>query len=96
MNSLIHIKEKAIEFRKQGFTLPEICDRLKKSRGTIYYWIKNVKIKKTNIFIKKCRENISKAAIKAGQASRLRSIKIKKEIKQETLKNAYKKFKNIF
>ena len=39
---LAHLKAKAVEMYGKGATLPEICDRLNKGKGTIHYWLKDV------------------------------------------------------
>jgi AcrR family transcriptional regulator len=48
MRSLAHLKEKAIELRTlHNMSLDDICARLKVSRTTVYYWIKDIPITRT-------------------------------------------------
>lgn len=44
-----HIRKKAIELRtQQNMTLDDICDHLKLPKTTVYYWIKDIPIPRTN------------------------------------------------
>lgn len=45
MNKLNHIKEKAIQLRKEGNSLDKISKMLNTKRTTVYYWIKDIKAK---------------------------------------------------
>lgn len=42
MKSLDHIREKAIELRYEGYSLPDICNMLHRSKGTVHYWLKDI------------------------------------------------------
>jgi hypothetical protein len=45
MNNLVHLKEKAIKLRQQGYSLPEICSMLNRGKSTVHYWIKDIPLK---------------------------------------------------
>lgn len=94
MHSLKHIREKAVYFREQGYTLPEICDRLKKGKSSVHYWIKNVEILKKNVFIKKCREHTALAQIKASEATRKKYKVIRDSYHKEAVDDSPEMFKN--
>ena len=48
MSKYEHIREKAIQLRKeQQLTLDEIVERLQMKRTTVYYWIKDIPIPRT-------------------------------------------------
>jgi hypothetical protein len=70
LNSLNHLKEKAILFRKNGMSLTDIQKRLSRNKTTIYYWIKDVEIEKNNVFLKTKRLKNKKSLIAAGRANR--------------------------
>jgi predicted DNA-binding transcriptional regulator AlpA len=44
MKKYDHLKQKAVEWRQKGITLPEICERLSLPKTTVYYWIKDVEL----------------------------------------------------
>ncbi|MDX1993540.1 MAG: hypothetical protein SF029_14225 [bacterium] len=44
-----HVREKAIQLRTEHkMTLDEICERLSLPKGTVYYWIKDIPIPRTD------------------------------------------------
>lgn len=47
MKKYAHLREKAIELRRDGATLTEICERLALGKSTVYYWIKDIPIPRT-------------------------------------------------
>jgi hypothetical protein len=94
MNSFRHLRAKDVWLRKNGYTLPEICDRLKKGKTTVYYWIKNVPIIKQSIFISKCKKNIRLSCIRAGQAIRKKFKALRDSARDEALSDLREKFKN--
>ena len=40
-----HLREKAREWRKDGVSINEICNRMSLSKGTVHYWIKDIPLK---------------------------------------------------
>ena len=42
-----HLREKALEWRKDGMAIGEICERLSLGKSTVYYWIKDIPIERT-------------------------------------------------
>lgn len=44
MKNYQHLHEKAILLRQKGKSLGEICQQLSLSKGTVYYWIKHLKL----------------------------------------------------
>jgi len=62
MNKYVHLKNKAIEFRNKGMALDDIVNHLAMSRTTVYYWIKDISISRT--------EKQQKQVIKAARAQR--------------------------
>lgn len=85
MNNLQHLRIKAIEFRKKGYSLNEICKRLNKRKSTVYYWIKNVEIERKNAFLKKCQINMRKSAIEASKYNRIKYKKIHEEYRLKAI-----------
>jgi len=47
MNKYCHLKARAIEWRKNGMALGEICEHLVLPKTTVYYWIKHIPIPRT-------------------------------------------------
>lgn len=46
MKKYEHLRAKALDFRKRGLSLEEICDRLNLSKTTVYYWIKGIPLQR--------------------------------------------------
>lgn len=49
MKSLNHIREKAIKLRYDGYSLPDICNMLGRSKGTVHYWVKDIPLQRNKI-----------------------------------------------
>ena len=94
MNKNLHLREKAVELRKKGYSLPAICDRLKKSKTTVYYWIKDIEIEKINIRIKSCRKNTKEHALRGGLANQRKYKKIHDEHKKIAAQEWEEKYKD--
>ena len=61
MKKYDHLRKKAVELRiKKKMTLGDIANRLALNKSTVYYWVKNLKIPKTEL-----QNNAIKAMIKA-------------------------------
>ena len=80
MNRYKHVRDKAVELRRKGYSLTAIQERLQLNKTTIYYWIKDIKTQLLVRSTKKCH-------IAAGEASRKKFEKKRKE--------AYDEFKNM-
>lgn len=76
-----HLKEKAKELRLQGLSVGEICNRLKLSKGTVWYWIKNIPLQR-----KKLKPN----HLAASNANKEKHKKLRKEA-YESGKSSFKK-----
>ena len=72
MKNTEYIREKAVKLRENGYSLPDICERLNRPKTTVYYWIKDVEIKKMNMFLRRKKQNVSLACQRAGRSSRKR------------------------
>ena len=57
-----HLRRKARKFRRNGDSLGIICDRLKMSKTTVWYWVKDIPTKVTQK--KSCKPHIGGTAIK--------------------------------
>jgi len=86
MNRLKHIKEKAIELRKRGTSLNDLCNMLGMKKTTVYYWIKDVVVEDMNAFIKNNKEKIKKSALAASYANRAKYNKIHETYKCKAVK----------
>ena len=42
MKKYDHLRKRAREWRQEGLSLTEICERLSLSKGTVHYWIKDL------------------------------------------------------
>jgi hypothetical protein len=86
MRKYEHLKEKALQFRKSGLTLEEIQKRLLLPKTTIYYWIKNIPIERTEKQSKALK--LAVVAMKEKYATiRNNAYKIASENAEEKLKN---------
>jgi hypothetical protein len=94
MNKYKHLKEKAFKLRENGYSLPDICKRLNKGKSTVYYWIKNVTVKKTNVFLTRTALKIKKNCTKLGKALRIKYEKVHKEYKNIAIELWENRFKN--
>jgi len=94
MKKYSHLREKAVELRENGYSLPDICERLKKSKTTVYYWIKDVEIKKKNLFLKRCQEKSKKNAIAAAYHNKTKFEKIHKEYATQAKEEWEEKYKD--
>ncbi|MHB8895066.1 MAG: helix-turn-helix domain-containing protein [Candidatus Geothermincolia bacterium] len=65
-----YIREKAVRLRQDGHTITEICEMLKTSKSTVWYWIKDVEMLRPNAFIEKTKRSNCRAARKAAEAHR--------------------------
>ena len=101
MNKFKHLREKAVSLRENGYSLPDICRMVNKSKTTVYYWIKDVEMKRVNVFLKRNKEKIKLSTLKAGLAQRRKFKKIHNEHKEQAIKlwenylvndNDFKKF----
>ncbi len=81
MNSLKHLRDKAVYLRKKGYSLTDIMKMLGKQKTTVYYWIKDVEIEKKNVFLKTKKMKNKNSCIAAGKATRRKFRKIHKEYK---------------
>ncbi len=81
MKKLEHVRDKAVHFRKNGFSLPDICERLNQPKTTVYYWIKNVVMEKPNAFLERTKSKSKKAA----QAVRKKFRKIHREARKQAV-----------
>lgn len=73
MKKYEHLKNKAIEFRKKGYTIDEICLRLNKSKSTVYGWIKDIPIRFSGQSRNQGRTDAQiKAQKKASEANKLK------------------------
>ncbi len=79
MKKLIHLREKAVNLRKNGYTLNDIVERLNRSKTTIYYWIKDVPIEKQNVFIKRRKDHCKKSWKNAALATKKKYKALHKE-----------------
>ncbi len=70
MKKYDHIKQKAQKLREQGKSINDICKQLNKSKGTVWYWIKNTTIKKQNVFLRNAKSRNLRAARAAGRATK--------------------------
>jgi len=71
MKKFEHIRNKAVELRKKGLSLPAICERLQFSKTTVYYWIRGITPTKTILATpasKSARDKVRARATKAMQA----------------------------
>lgn len=64
------VRDKAVQLRKNGYSVDDIAKQLAKPKGTVYYWVKDVEIKKPNVFLTRTRENHKASTRKAAQAVR--------------------------
>lgn len=71
MKKYDHLKKLAIELRAKNFTLPTICERLGLSKGTVFYWIKDIPIPRT--------EDQRKCTVAASRANKEKWEKIRRE-----------------
>lgn len=71
-----HVKEKAIELRKRGKSLTDLCLMLGISKSTIYCWIKDVIVEDVNVFIKNNKEKIKKSTLVAAWANKTKFNRI--------------------
>jgi hypothetical protein len=70
MKKYDHLREKAIKFRKnKGMALPEICERLSLPKTTVYYWIKDIPIDRTE------KQKISQKKAKLGIVAKHRRLR---------------------
>lgn len=76
MNSIIHVRKKAEELRRRGYTLSEICTMLCKGKSTVYYWVKDIEVENKNAFIKKCRDKMRSSQVSASFATRRKFKKL--------------------
>lgn len=83
MNKFKHLREKAVKLRENGESLNQICKMLNRPKGTVLYWIKDVEIKKTNIFLHNALERNKLSCIKAGQTVRKKFLKIHRKAKEQ-------------
>lgn len=79
-----HLRRKAIELRNKGMALGEICERLSLGKTTVYYWIKDIRIGRT--------ENQKLAQKKAAAATRQKH----KKLRQAAYDKAYKEAPKLF
>lgn len=49
MKKLDHIKKKAIELRYEGYSLPDICTMLGRSKSTMHHWLKNIPLQRNKM-----------------------------------------------
>ena len=70
------VKEKAIELRKKGMSIIDICNEMQIAKGTIYYWVRNVEL--TNE-----QKKYLKSGRKTGQAKASRAMKKKALLARE-------------
>lgn len=79
MKKYEHLRRKALELRKNGKTIGDICEMLSVGKGTAYYWIKDIPIPRTEK-----QTDAQKAGTKAMQlkCSSLREKAYEEGIKQ--------------
>lgn len=70
MNKNKHLRKKAIQLRENGYSRNDISSMLGRSKSTVYYWIRDVEIKKPNAFLMRTKRNNKEAARKAALAVR--------------------------
>jgi len=81
MKALIKEKALAIKLRCEGKTLNEICAVVKKGKGTVFYWIRDIKIDIDRSIIN--RKNLSKGSLKMQEKY--------KKIRDDAYDDFYKK-----
>ncbi|KKN04006.1 hypothetical protein LCGC14_1101930 [marine sediment metagenome] len=90
MNNYAHLREKAAKLRQNGYSINDICKRLNKGKGTVWYWIKDVEMLKTNVFLDRKKRKNKKAAIAAARAVKKKF----KDIHKAAEKMAIEEWKN--
>lgn len=93
MKKYKHLKEKAKKFRKDGKSIDDICHRLNKSKSTVWYWIKDVRIEKPNVFLKNWKHRNSISQRKAALATRKKFQRLHQDAKC-LAKTEWKNLKN--
>lgn len=69
-----HLRKKAVELRRKGMALPDICARLKKSKTTVYYWVRDLEVE-----IERDKKKGSKARKAAASATKKRYRLLREE-----------------
>ncbi|PIP24676.1 MAG: hypothetical protein COX33_00600 [Candidatus Nealsonbacteria bacterium CG23_combo_of_CG06-09_8_20_14_all_36_125] len=86
----LSLKEKAINYRKQGYSYNLISKRFKVAKSTLNYWLKDIDFKPNRIVlarIKKAKRKLVEAMVKRCREA----LKFRKEVKQNA-KNDIKEF----
>lgn len=82
MKKYEHLREKAVNLRVNGHSINDICAMLNKGKGTVWYWIRGVKIQKVNIFLANAKNRNKQAQIKAARATRKKFRQLHEQAKQ--------------
>jgi hypothetical protein len=85
MKKYEHLRKKALIFRKDGFSLREICERLNLSKSSVYYWIKDIPLQRPR---RVC-------CVAAGIATKEKFKKLRDAAYNEGVAEADTLFKNI-
>jgi hypothetical protein len=62
------LRNKAVNLRRNGYSLNDIVDRVRAPKSTVYGWIKDVEMEKPNAFLERTRRKNKRAARKAAEA----------------------------
>lgn len=73
------LRERAIDFRKRGFSYSLISSRMGVAKSTLNYWLKNVPYKPNEAVLKRIRESSIKSA-KVLRARRAENIRLARKI----------------
>ena len=96
MNKYKHIRNKAVLLREDGHSLNTICKMLNRSKTTVYYWIKNIVIKRKRLFLSFNNANhLKKCHILAGTALRNKFKRIHEEYENRACKIWEHNFDNV-
>jgi len=96
MISKVHEKEKAIEFRKRGYTYNEILTKLPVAKSSLSLWLKDMPLTEKERKYLKIRKdsNISRGRIKAATANHQNRLEKEKLYAEEAKKEFYQKLNN--
>jgi len=86
MKKYEHLRKKALEWRRNGMAIGEICEKLSLGKSTVYHWIKDIPIERTE----KQTEG-QKAGTKAMQQ---KYAKIRNDSYNEALNEASKRLQD--
>lgn len=84
------IKQKAINYRKEGYSYNIISEKLSLSKSTVSYWLKDIDYKPNEKVLIRIKENLKKFTL-YNQQKGLQRLKEREEIKRK----AAEKIKNV-